>query len=520
MNMMPLRVNKTRSQTSAQKTIATPTKGLIALDNKSMGVPGTALILTNFFPKGDTVELRGGYAEHSDTGETDPVNTLMPYHGPASSKLFAACNDTIYDVTGSSGSASTITTLTTSKLSFENFTTSGGHFLFVVNGAQTAKTYDGSAWATPAITGTTSDNFSFVCVFKGRLYFVVKDSMDFAYLPVNSVAGAASTFNLGDIFNKGGKLLAIGRWTHDGGTGTDDHIVFLTNNGQVAVYQGSDPADVNAWSLVGVYELARPLGNRCLEKVGGDLYVNTELGVLPLSQALQLDPAALGGVAVTRNIAPLINDAAMRYKSNFGWQMIAAPKHSMAIVNVPISEGTRQVQYVMNSQTGAWAKFENMNAACWAIMDGAAYFGGNDGKVYKAFESASDNGVDITGDMLTYYEKFSSPSKLKVWKMIRPVIYGRANVSPQVGLNVDYVEAIPTGTIETGTASVSRWGSMTWGSFTWSGGLALSAKWRALTDKPGYVAAVRMRVSASGSGSPILLQVNGFDVSYEVGGVM
>jgi hypothetical protein len=61
---------------------------------------------------------------------------------------------------------------------------------------------------------------------------------------------------------------------------------------------------------------------------------------------------------------------------------------------------------------------------------------------------------------------------------------------------------------------------MTWGSFTWNGGLYLNAKWRPITDKPGYVAAVRMKVFASGNGSPLLLKVNGFDIKYEVGGVM
>jgi hypothetical protein len=255
-------------------------------------------------------------------------------------------------------------------------------------------------------------------------------------------------------------------------------------------------------------------------KVGGDLYINTELGVVPLSQALKVDAAALGTVAVTTNIAPLINSDAQRYKANFGWQMIAVPKHAMAIVNVPVSEGKSHRQYVMNSQTGAWCEFEGINAVSWAVLDGTAYFGGIDGKVYQAFESASDGGSDIAGDMLTAYDDFGAKSRLKHWKMIRPVIYSQSSVSPQIGLNVDYVEAAPTGSIEAATASTYLWGHMTWGSFTWSGGLSLSAKWRPVTDRVGYTAAVRMRVFASGSGSPILLQVNQFDITYEVGGIM
>lgn len=500
--------------------IPAPTLGWVVLDNIAMGKPGTALILENFFPKADTVELRSGWEEHSDTTETTPVNTLMAYHGTSSNKLFAVSNDTIYDVTSSSASASSITTLTSSWVQHVNFTTSGGHFLFCVNGADTAKYYNGSAWAASVTTGTTSDNFSHVNVYKQRLYFVVKNSLKFAYLPVQSITGAASTFELGDVFTRGGTLVQMGTYTGDGGAGPDDHAVFLTSQGQAAIYQGSDPSDPNDWSLIGVFDLARPLGRRCMVKVGGDLYVNTEIGILPISKALSVDPAALANVALTSNIAPEINSAARRYKSNLGWQVIAYPKGAMAILNVPVTDGSNQVQYVMNTQTGAWCKFTNQNANCWEVLDGSLYFGGNDGKVYLADASPSDGGLDIIGDMQTYFDSFGSKSRLKFWKMIRPIIYSQGTATSQIGVNVDYVSMQPTGTIAATTSDVSLWGASTWGGAVWGGGLTLNAKWRLLTKKPGYTAAVRMKVFANGTGTPVQLRVNGFDISYEIGGVM
>ena len=518
--LQALRANPNRRKVAATQFVPAPTLGWVATNNIALGKPGTANILENFFPKPDTVELRGGWAQHSDTTETVPVNTLMAWHGPSSSKLFGVSNDTIYDVTSSTASATSITTLTSSKCKYVNFTTSGGHFLFVVNGADTAKHYNGSAWATPSITGETSDSFSNVNVYKQRLFFIVKNSLQFAYLPVQSIAGAATTYELGDLFTMGGHLVAMGTLSIDGGVGPDDHAVFITSNGQVALFQGSNPSDANDWSLVGVFTMARPLGDRCMLQVGGDLYINTEIGVLPLSQALKVDSAALASVVVTRNIAPEINLAASRYKSNFGWQIIGYPKGTMAIINVPISEGVKQEQFVMNSQTGAWCKFTNQNAACWEVMDGDLYFGGNDGKVYQADSAASDGGASISGDMQTAYDPFGNAAQLKAWKQIRPIIYAQGSVAPQVGLNVDFVSSNPTGTISQASSNNAQWGTMVWGSFTWAGGRTLSAKWRALTDKPGYVAAVRMRVLASGAGDPVLLQVNGFQVAYENGGIM
>lgn len=518
--LQALRQNARRARKSDVKFIPSPTKGWVVRNNVALGEPGTANILENFFPKADTVEVRAGNEQHSDTTETVPVNSLMAYHGTSTNKLFGVSNDTIYDVTSSTASASTITTLTSSKCYHVNFTTSGGHYLFVVNGADTAKAYDGSSWSTPAITGTTSDNFSHVNVFKSRLFFCVKNSLKFAYLATGAIAGAATTYELGEIFSRGGNLVAMGTYTVDGGSGADDYACFVTSQGQVAMYQGSDPSDSNAWSLVGVFDMARPLGTKCMGKMGGDLYLNTEVGVLPISQALKVDAAALNGIVITSNITPVINEIARQYKDNFGWQVIAYPKGSMAIINVPASEGVNQYQLVMNTVTGAWCKFTNMNAACWEVFNGNLYFGGNDGKVYLADSGASDNGSVISADMQTYYDAFGSQSQLKSWKQIRPIIYAQGTVSPKISLNTDFTTYDPTGTIVAASSNNSFWGSMTWGSFTWAGGRQLSAKWRALTDKPAYVAAVRLKVQASGSGDPILLQVNGFDVAYEVGGIM
>lgn len=519
--LQALHQNSARSKQAKEKFIPAPTKGWVSMNNLSQGVPGTALILENFFPKADTVELRGGWVQRSDTTEsTKPVNTLMAYHGTAANKLFAVCNATIYDATSSTATASTITTLTSSKMQYVNFTTSGGHYLFCVNGADTAKHYNGSAWATPSITGTTSDNFSHVNVYKQRLYFVIKNSLKFAYLPVQAIAGAASTYELGDIFTRGGTLVAMGTYTGDGGVGPDDHAVFITSQGQVALFQGSDPSDANDWALVGVFDMARPLGTRCMVKVGGDIYVNTEIGILPLSQALKTDQATLGNIAISANIQQEINKSAKLYKANFGWQVIAYPKGTMAIMNIPVSAGVQQIQYVMNTQTGAWCKFTNQNANCWEVLDGKLYFGGNTGKIYEADVAANDGGSVISGDMQTYYDGFGNNSRLKKWGMIRPNILSQGTISPQIGLNIDYVTANPTGTIEAASSTNATWGTMVWGAFTWAGGLIRNSRWKALTDSPGYVAAVRMKVAANGTGSPVQLQVNGFDISYELGGVI
>jgi hypothetical protein len=70
------------------------------------------------------------------------------------------------------------------------------------------------------------------------------------------------------------------------------------------------------------------------------------------------------------------------------------PQGSYALFNIPITS-TTAIQYVVNSQTGAWTKFTNQNASSWAAYNGDLYFGGQGGIVYKADTGTDDNGANI-----------------------------------------------------------------------------------------------------------------------------
>jgi len=379
MFMAPQPVRRKRRRPAKTRTLPPPTRGWVTEENIVAGSPGTARQLINWFPDADVVGDRRGFAQHSDTEGTAPIETLISYHkSDGTQKLFAVADDTIYDATSSTATATTITNLSNARLQYVNFAATTTNYIFAVNGEDSALTYDGSSWANPSITNITSADIINVAIFKRRLYFVMTNSLQFAYLPVNAVAGAAGTFDLGPEFSKGGYLMAIGVWSIDGGDGQDDIICFLTSEGQVSIYQGDDPGDANAWSKIGTYDLPRPIGRRCVLKVGPDVYLVTEEGIIPLKETLSMDTAAASVKAVTRNIQSAVNDAATRYKGNFGWQLIGYPEGRMAILNVPITENATSRQYVMNTITGAWCEFRGMDANCWAVLGSRIYFGGNE----------------------------------------------------------------------------------------------------------------------------------------------
>jgi hypothetical protein len=523
------RLTRPRPAPARSAFIPAPTKGWDDESNIAAEDKFKALKLDNWFPQPEYVELRRGHKQHSTTGETVPVNTLMTYHAPnsANDKLFSVANDTIYDASSvGAGSATSITTLSNSRLQWVNFTTSGGSYLYAVNGANNPVYYDGSSWANPAITGVDESTFIHVNVFKDRLFFIPVNSTKFWYLAVDSIAGAATDFQLGGLMSRGGHLVAMGSITIDGGSGPDDHAVFITSKGQVIVYQGSDPSDANAWSLVGVYEIPPPIGYRCLAKIAGDLGILTIAGVLPLSKAMVIDRAAVQNIAISQNINTTLMKSAQDYGDNYGWGLTVYPKNNMFIVNVPLAEGGETHQYVMNTRHGAWCRFLGQNAASWAVYKDRLFFGGVDGKVYEADCVAEDNGEAILADMVTSYNFFGSRANIKQFKMIRPHIVSDGQVGSAIKLYAEW------GSHERGTPPNNYLGGGSIGTLYWDDGRdwddgslwpenrTVTQKWRSISAL-GRSAAIRMRVQAESSlSTPIVMQVSGFDVIYENGGLI
>lgn len=491
--------------------------------------PALAHRLDNWFPEPDFVSLRRGFGSHCDTGTGLSVETVMAYHGPtvAGSKLFAASGSAIYDVSTSTASSS-VTGLSNARWQHVNFTTSGGSFLYCVNGADSPRHYNGSAWATPTITGSgvTPADFININVHKGRLFFIPKNSTKFVYLPVDSIQGTGTTFELGGVMSLGGYLVAMGTITIDGGAGPDDLAVFVTSRGQAIVYQGTDPSDANAWSLSGVFEIPPPIGHRCLVKVAGDLGILTIAGVYPLAKSMVVDRAAVANIAISQNINTTMTASAREYAPNFGWQLCVYPKSNMFIVNVPISEGGTSHQYVMNTRHGAWCRFIGQNAASFTVWNDNLYFGGVDGIVYKADSVAEDNGSEIIADMITGYSFFGSQSRLKQFDMLRPHIVSDGRVGSAIKVLAEWgshtTATAPTNIVGATELNRSLWDDgRTWddGSL-WPAESLVTQNWRSVSGI-GRAAAIWMRVVASSQlSTPINMQVSGFDVTYKPGGMI
>jgi hypothetical protein len=346
------------------------------------------------------------------------------------------------------------------------------------------------------ITGLNSNTFAYVNLFKERLYFVEKNSLSFWYLPVDSINGAVTAFPLGGIFKKGGYLQAMGTWTIDAGYGVDDLAVFVTSNGEVAVYKGSDPSNPADWALVGIWAIGQTFARKCVFKYGGDILLLTEDGLVPLSAGLQstrLDPR----VNITDKIFYAISQAADLYAQNYGWQMNYFAKVNMLIVNIPVTGGSEQ--YVMHNITKSWSKFTNLNANCWELSGDDMYFGAN-GFVGKFYDTYADAGTNIRGFVQQAYSYFESRGQLKRFTLVRPILQ-TDNGLPSVlcGLSVDFETVDLTSQISFNPSilQTGEWDLDTWDNANWGGGLVTTKIWQGVTGL-GYAGSVSLNVVSQG----------------------
>ena len=514
--------------TAIPASIPASIKGWDALSSVADMPPDHAVQLINFIPRPGYLEpRRGSQVQASGIGtRTTPVNTIMGYNNPdvTKNKLFAVGGSTIYDCTaGATASSTSVTSLSSSWMQFTNFTNaSQTSYLIAANGVDTPVIYDGTVWANLNVSGITLADIIQPQVWKGRLWFVLENSTQVAYMPIGAIAGTATTLDLGSLMSKGGFINAIATWTIDMKQTVDEFIAFITSQGQIFVYQGTDPSTANTWALVGVYNLGTPIGRRCFLRISGNLWIITTDGVIPLTEMLSMveDRSVAPRVALTSMIMNAINMQIQLYKSNQGWQFISYPKSTLAILNIPQQPDNVSVQYVMNTITGAWCQFQNLNAQCWELFEDNIYFGSVDGNIYQwdigSGDYYHDENLPIVCQVETAFNYFNTRGYIKRFTAIRPIINTDASVTPGVGLNVDYGA---NGFIST-PSSISnpgaQWDVAQWDVAIWPINNALVADWTTV-DGIGQCASIitQLVTTANGNANGVTLQLNGWDMRME-----
>ena len=414
-----------------------------------------AVILDNWIPTVGKVDTRWGYTS-SGTSASGNVETLLSYEAGTVSELISASDGNVYK--GTSG------TLTSIGSGFANARWEGANFnanLLMVNGSDTPQTFDGSTLSALSITGSglTPATLDGVAVFKNFVFYWDSDTQDYWYGALNAIEGAFTKFPLSRVGTFGGNLVKIESWNVDGGDGVDDLAVFFMSSGDTIVYQGTDPGDAASWALVGVYKIGSPIHQRAITKIASDMMIVNNGDFVLFSEVFKKG----GLVGVSTKLSGAITEAALNYGSNFGWQSLEYQRGNLLIINVPIATNATYHQYIVNTITGAAARFTGINARVWAVHANVLYFGGNM-VIYKADSGLKDDTVEIKVDAQQAYSVLGVQS-IKTINTIDPVHVADGNVTVNVDMGYDFGRSILSQTISSESTG-TQWGAL-WGS-EWS----------------------------------------------------
>jgi hypothetical protein len=474
--------------------------------------PTDAVKLVNIFPGTDSVSIRKGFSSHA-TGLGGSVQSLMEYSSEAGTrKLLAGANGNIWDATSAGAATSKASGFSINKWQYVNF----AQKMIMVNGTDQPQQYDGTTVSAAAYTGIADDaTLANVSVYRQRLYFVEKNTAHIWYGGVTAVTGALTLFDVEDVLLRGGNLLYAGSMAREhAGAAMEDYFVIISNMGEILIYAGLNPGDVT-WGLVGHFYIPIPLGSyKCAVQFGGDLAIITQEGVIPVSTLLSPQARIGNYTMITDRIRNEFRRAGRNYKSNFGWQIVFYPQADMAVVNIPVSDDSNYVQYVMNTLTGAWCKFTGMDGPSWGLLNEHLYFGDTTGIVYKADDTFADNSNAIEVEMRTAFNYFGDRTRKKHFKMVRPIFVGDTAIEFILNMDTDFDEDPLTGSIQVSGSPGEDWDVATWDTASWDVSDVYHTEWYSVTGL-GRCGSISLK----GSIKNAPFTMSSFQVIYEPGGI-
>lgn len=506
-----------------------PVRGWVSNRNLATNTRDAARVLENWFPTQNSVRVRQGWKEHFAFPVGTTVKSLFAYNSGTFERMFALAGTLIYDVSTPLAVAQSgpPTYLGTQGLDTVQIRTPGGHFLYAVNGQDAPVIYDGGTWqivgpaTSPiALTGVTVTNLVYPFTFKERLFFLEKNKLKAWFLAVKSVGGALSELDLSSVFRRGGKLLMAGSFSSDSGDGLDDRCAFITDQGEVAIYAGTDPGDANAWTLVGIYEIGKPLGPKAWIRAGGDWVIATREGMVPLSAAIQRDPAALSVAAISRAIEPdWVSAVALRGGE---WQCVKWDAANLAMVSMAVDapSSTRPAQvFVVNIETGAWAKWTGPNVSNMTTYANRLFVSAGD-EIFEAEGASSDSGEIYLARCSWWPDDLGSATAHKRVALARATFTARTTFTPQVSVSVNYGVSWPSPPGAAAGVGDDTWDAGSWDAAVWSsvGDYYAQTQWVSV-GRSGFAVAPQVQISIGGGAEPGI-DLIAMETVHEAGGAV
>lgn len=480
-----------QQQKTEPSKIPAPIQGINAQTGLSEMEPNEAIFLKNIYPSRYGCRVRSGYMEHATNVGTGGVRTIIPYVGSDTSedKLFAAAEDAIYDVTAGGAAPASVLAFgivdTTSGYGhWSGMVTTAGHFLAYCDESNGYKLYTESTglWTTITMGGGAGQvsnvdpaTFAFVALFKSKLWFAEVNSSRAWYLPTGSISGAATLFDFGNKFKHGGTLVALYNWTIDGGEGIDDYLIAISSTGDVVIYKGSDPNTATDWFQHGQWYIGQtPVGRRIAGSFGGELYILSAYGVIPLTKLIAGALIQQEDIYISRKVNPLINEQMKVTRTTLGWEIRLIPSDNLLMISTPKRTGLDYLQFVQALNTSGWSVFNDIPYLTGDVWIDNFYIGDESNRVLIYTGNADNVALDGTGavdiefSLLQTFQEEGIPGAYKRTQFIRPVFIASSAIAYIAEARYDYNLSELFGAPSTSSVTGSVWDVGIWDTSLWS----------------------------------------------------
>lgn len=464
-------------------SVPAPIKGWNARDALTAMDPLDAVQLDNWYPDASGLNMRNGYVGYATGLGAGAVKTLAEYNAGTTRKFLGACSGSIFDISASGPVGAALGSgYSSDAWQTEQFLSK----LFFCNGVDTMQVFDGSTLSDAGFTGGETPDLSTIIGIKQyqqRLFMWQASSTGFWYALLNSISGALAFYDLSAFSPAGGNVINVTTYSHDGGNGVLDFIVFIMSSGWALIFLGNDPADINNWQQIGRYRIAPPVNIRSVCNYGAEAYVTTYDDHVGLSA--ELEALKEGRQAPRSKISTAVQAAVASNANAFGWQALYYTKGRRLIFNIPNPNGSFS-QHIQNTAisypdqvadrvVSPWCRFVSMPAQCWGLFKDNLFFGSAGGMVYQADVGALDNLGAITATAQQAWNTFESSNRKRLTD-VRPIVQSYGTLQYTFAVGFDY-GAINISAVVSASAIGSPWDTSPWDTSPWSPDFSVSTAW-------------------------------------------
>lgn len=397
-------------------SVGIPYKGLNLKDAISVLGAETAIYIENFMPPSDCLEVRKGYTGWADSHveakidmfvcELPTVKCLMvPSLEGKLSQINLDGSVEEYDVGETNGDYSACVF--------------GGNMYFC-DGMGEVVAFDGASVSSKIFYVLDGDTHIEIIdldnpvSFASRLFFT-KGLIVYYGKPMEN-EGEVEELDLSFYAKKGGAIIKAFTMSTSYNDNIMSHICFLTSQGELITFIGTDPSDENKWSLGGIFDAPIPINKKCLaDNVDGDILIFSRGGINSLKKIIggQSSPVIDN---LEKGLTSLFRDLDYDTPANTLFFLKYIKSKKLVVVGIPQDNESTMLstQYVFSMNSGTWSMFTDLDICTLAELEKNVYGAKNlNSIVIKMFDGYADDNHVIEAryeagysDLGTYNEKF------------------------------------------------------------------------------------------------------------------